>query len=169
MIAAQHLLCTLDHIGRSADLGLPIYDEDLLADMTKAVNAWVLVNEKAHVEQLVTEDWENRIEAANAVNQILGQRIQVLQDEVYAAQVALRGDPMAEDKAVKMEPSDWLQIEQAAKGCVSGSSDEWPFLRAAIEKGSGDPDIFRFRKCSAWLRGFCEAVLIQRRTGGTGN
>lgn len=29
---------------------------------------------------------------------------------------------------------DWLQIEQAAAGCVSGTSDEWPDLRAAIER-----------------------------------
>lgn len=54
---------------------------------------------------------------------------------------------------------DWLQIEMAAKGCVSGTSDEWPHLVSAIQKIRGRP--LEMRKCAAWLRGFCEAVLIQ--------
>lgn len=54
---------------------------------------------------------------------------------------------------------DWLQIEQAAAGCVSGTSDEWPALRSAIEKITGKP--FSNRKSAAWLQGFCEGVLAQ--------
>jgi hypothetical protein len=54
---------------------------------------------------------------------------------------------------------DWLQIEQAANGCVSGDSDEWPALRAAIEKITGKP--FALRKPASWLQGFCEGVMIQ--------
>lgn len=61
--------------------------------------------------------------------------------------------------------SDWLQIEMAARGCISGTSDEWPNLRAAIEKITGRP--FGPRKAASWLRGFCEGVMIQsgRKTG----
>ena len=55
---------------------------------------------------------------------------------------------------------DWLQIEMAANGCVSGTSDEWPDLCAAIEKISGHN--FGFRKPAAWLQGFCEGVMLQR-------
>ena len=54
---------------------------------------------------------------------------------------------------------DWLQIEQAAAGCVSGTSDDWPDLRVAIEKVTGDP--FGRRRTAAWLQGFCEGFLIQ--------
>jgi len=54
---------------------------------------------------------------------------------------------------------DWVQIEQAAAGCVSGTSDEWPHLRLAIEKVTGKP--FAHRKSASWLQGFCEGVLIQ--------
>ena len=55
--------------------------------------------------------------------------------------------------------SDWIQIKQAASGCVGGTSDEWPNLRAAIEKITGRP--FGPRKTASWLQGFCEGVLIQ--------
>jgi len=54
---------------------------------------------------------------------------------------------------------DWLQIEQAAAGCISGTSDEWPDLRRAIEKVTGKP--FEQRQSASWLQGFCEGVLIQ--------
>jgi len=54
---------------------------------------------------------------------------------------------------------DWLQIEQAALGCISGTSNEWPALRIAIEKITGKP--FGGRKCSSWLQGFCEGVMLQ--------
>lgn len=59
----------------------------------------------------------------------------------------------------RLTEHDWLQIEQAAAGCVDGTSDEWPALRVAIEKITGKP--FRCRKSSAWLQGFCEGVVIQ--------
>lgn len=61
--------------------------------------------------------------------------------------------------------SDWLQIEQAAAGCCSGTSDEWPALRMAIEKITGRP--FGPRKMASWMQGFCEGVIIQagRRKG----
>ena len=52
---------------------------------------------------------------------------------------------------------DWLQIENAARGCCSGTSDEWPDLVAAIEKIRGEP--LEHRKTAAWLSGFCAGVL----------
>jgi len=54
---------------------------------------------------------------------------------------------------------DWDQIIMAAKGCVSGTSDEWPHLQRAIEKITGRP--FLFRKSASWLRGFCEGIMTQ--------
>ena len=66
--------------------------------------------------------------------------------------------------AGEMTAHDWLQIEAAAAGCVSGDSDEWPHLRAAIIKLTGDPNTFHFRKCAAWLRGFCAGVMAMRHT-----
>ena len=55
---------------------------------------------------------------------------------------------------------DWLQIEQAASGCIDGTSDDWPALRHAIALITGQP--FTYRKSAAWLQGFCEGILIQR-------
>jgi len=55
--------------------------------------------------------------------------------------------------------SDLLQIEQAASGCIDGTSDDWPALRAAIQKITGKP--FGPRKSAQWLQGFCEGVMIQ--------
>ena len=52
---------------------------------------------------------------------------------------------------------DWLQIEQAARGCVSGTSSEWPHLTRAIEKLRGKP--FVYPKPGPWLQGYCEAVI----------
>lgn len=34
----------------------------------------------------------------------------------------------------RMEAAHWLQIEMAAKGCVSGTLKEWPMLAAALRK-----------------------------------
>jgi hypothetical protein len=59
----------------------------------------------------------------------------------------------------KLTEHDWLQIDQAARGCISGTSDEWPALRKAISKITGKP--FEDRKCASWLQGFCEGVMIQ--------
>ena len=55
---------------------------------------------------------------------------------------------------------DWIQIEQAATGCVSGTSDEWPALRVVIEKITGQP--FTVRRPASWLNGFCEAAMAMR-------
>lgn len=33
-----------------------------------------------------------------------------------------------------MTDHDWIQIEQAAKGCVSGTLDEWPHLKGALRR-----------------------------------
>jgi hypothetical protein len=63
------------------------------------------------------------------------------------------------DTVNSITESDWLQIEQAAQGCIDGTSDDWPALRAAIAKITGKP--FKHRKTAAWLQGFCEGVLIQ--------
>jgi hypothetical protein len=59
----------------------------------------------------------------------------------------------------KLTEHDWLQIDQAARGCISGTSDEWPALRNAIAKATGRP--FGDRKSASWLQGFCEGILIQ--------
>ena len=34
----------------------------------------------------------------------------------------------------RMGAAPWLQIEMAAKGCVSGTLKEWPMLAAALRK-----------------------------------
>lgn len=52
---------------------------------------------------------------------------------------------------------DWLQITRAAEGTISGTSDEWPALVAAIVRITGRP--LGMRMSSDWLRGFCRAVL----------
>src|SRR5690606_15605788 len=62
----------------------------------------------------------------------------------------------------ELTADDWLQIEMAAKGCVSGTSDEWPALAAAIAKLRGKP--FVRRVSSAWLEGFCMGAMSMRRT-----
>jgi hypothetical protein len=63
------------------------------------------------------------------------------------------------NEPVLLAEHDWMQIEQAANGCIGGTSDEWPALRQAIEKITGKP--FVHRKSAAWLQGFCEGVLMQ--------
>lgn len=59
-----------------------------------------------------------------------------------------------------LNENDWLQIEQAASGCIDGTSDDWPALRHAIALITGRT--FVHRKSASWLQGFCEGVLIQR-------
>lgn len=54
--------------------------------------------------------------------------------------------------------NDWMQIEQAAAGCISGTSDDWPALRHAVALLTSRP--FVDRKSAAWLQGFCEGALI---------
>lgn len=58
-----------------------------------------------------------------------------------------------------LSADDWLQIEQGASGCISGISDEWPLLVAAIEKVMNRK---LPRRSSAWLRGYCEALIAAR-------
>jgi len=61
--------------------------------------------------------------------------------------------------ANELTDHDWLQIEMAARGCIDGTSDQWPSLRIAIEKITGSP--FGPRKTANWMQGFCEGVMIQ--------
>lgn len=61
---------------------------------------------------------------------------------------------------VLLTEHDWLQIEQAASGCLGGTSDDWPHLRSAITKVTGKP--FAYRKSAQWLQGFCEALIATR-------
>lgn len=63
-----------------------------------------------------------------------------------------------EEKPDELTAHDWDQVVMAAKGCVSGTSDEWPHLRRAIAKLRGEP--FGPRKGADWLRGFCEGVIL---------
>lgn len=58
-----------------------------------------------------------------------------------------------------LNDNDWLQIEIAATGCISGTSDELPNLRSAIEKITGEP--FGRSRSADWLQGFCESIWIQ--------
>ena len=61
------------------------------------------------------------------------------------------------DRFVSLTENQWLQIEQAASGCIDGTSDEWPVLRHAISLITGKP--FTYRKTASWMQGFCEAVV----------
>lgn len=60
----------------------------------------------------------------------------------------------------RLTDNDWLQIDMAARGCVSGTSDEWPALASAIDKVRGGK---LSSKSAAWLQGFCEALLFSRK------
>lgn len=62
-------------------------------------------------------------------------------------------------KYEELTENDWLQIEQAASGCIDGNSDDWPALRKAISKITGKP--FGDRKTASWMQGFCEGVMAQ--------
>lgn len=73
------------------------------------------------------------------------------------SQGASRGCGVAE-----LTADDWLQIEMAAKGCVSGVASEWPALAAAINKLRDKP--IGPHVSSSWLQGFCEALVAGRRT-----
>jgi hypothetical protein len=64
------------------------------------------------------------------------------------------------DRLSTLTDHDWDQIIPAANGCVSGTSDEWPHLRKAIEKITGKP--FGVRRHSLWLQGFCEGIVACR-------
>lgn len=64
------------------------------------------------------------------------------------------------DSLAKLTADDWLQIEMAAKGCVGGTSDEWPALVAAINKVRAKP--LSHRVAAGWLQGFCEALVSVR-------
>lgn len=59
-----------------------------------------------------------------------------------------------------MTETDWLQVEQAAAGCIDGTSDDWPLLRIAIEKLTREP--FEHRRTAQWLQGFCESAVNLR-------
>jgi hypothetical protein len=58
--------------------------------------------------------------------------------------------------------SHWLQIEQAASGCISGTSDEWPELRDAIERLTSER---MTRRGADWLQGFCSGAMLMRNNG----
>jgi len=71
------------------------------------------------------------------------------------------GDPVEEKTPIaSIDPHSLLQIQQAARGCISGTSDEWPHLVAAIEEITGKQ--FVARKSASWLQGFCEAIMSMR-------
>lgn len=61
------------------------------------------------------------------------------------------------ERLESLTPHDWLQIDQGARGCISGNSDEWPHLSNAIAKLMGRP--LPFAAPASWLRGFCAGVL----------
>lgn len=93
----QDLLCVLDHLARDFNpqaYGLPIYDNEPMAEMVKAVVAWTLTHGKDAAKEIITTQWEARIAAAHAENAALVQRIEVLQNELYSAEVLLKGDPV---------------------------------------------------------------------------
>jgi hypothetical protein len=67
-----------------------------------------------------------------------------------------------------MTENEWLQINQAASGCIDGTSDDWPDLVSAIEHLTGQS--FNGTKsadwlqgfCDGWLQGFCKGAFIRR-------
>jgi len=73
-----------------------------------------------------------------------------------------RSRSIVHDESSNLTEHDWSQIEMAARGCVSGTSDEWPELRVAIMKASRNRDVFWIRRPASWLHGFCLGVLSQR-------
>jgi hypothetical protein len=56
-----------------------------------------------------------------------------------------------------------LQIQQASVN-ISGSSDEWPILREAIEIITGEP---LEKKSAIWLKEFCKNYLRNQNEGQT--
>lgn len=72
------------------------------------------------------------------------------------------------DRSSRMTENEWLQINQAASGCIDGTSDDWPDLVSAIEHLTGQS--FNGTKsadwlqgfCDGWLQGFCKGAFIRR-------
>jgi hypothetical protein len=58
-------------------------------------------------------------------------------------------------QTTKLTKNHLLQIQQASVN-ISGSSDEWPILREAIEIITGEP---LEKKPSRWLKEFCKNYL----------
>lgn len=55
---------------------------------------------------------------------------------------------------------EWLQIEMAARGAISGELSEWPELVAVIEKVRGSK--LQVWHSIEWCKGFCEGYLSKR-------
>jgi hypothetical protein len=58
-------------------------------------------------------------------------------------------------QTTKLTKNQLLQIQQASVN-ISGSSDEWPILREAIEIITGKP---LENKSAKWLKDFCKNYL----------
>jgi hypothetical protein len=66
-------------------------------------------------------------------------------------------------QTTKLTKNQLLQIQQASVS-ISGSSDEWPILREAIEIITEEP---LENKSARWLRDFCKNYLGKQNEGKT--
>jgi hypothetical protein len=66
-------------------------------------------------------------------------------------------------QTTKLTKNQLLQIQQASVN-ISGSSDEWPILKEAIEIITGEP---LEKKSSRWLKEFCKNYLGKQNEGQT--
>lgn len=60
-----------------------------------------------------------------------------------------------------MNGHDWLQIEQAANGCVSGTLKEWPYLNIALRKQGRYLDQ---EADASHMRWSCQEILKTRKS-----
>lgn len=64
-----------------------------------------------------------------------------------------------------MNDHDWLQIEQAANGCISGDLSEWPHLALAFKKLGIKPHQLpgvSLIPPASELRPFCQGIIAYR-------
>jgi hypothetical protein len=66
-------------------------------------------------------------------------------------------------QTTKLTKNQLLQIQQASVS-ISGTSDEWPILREAIEIITGKP---LEKKSAIWLKDFCKNYLGKQNEGQT--
>lgn len=59
----------------------------------------------------------------------------------------------------RLTDHDWLQIEQASRGCISGSLYEWPHLMSAIDKAGCSRKI---GACMASVVTLCQMLIANR-------
>lgn len=63
------------------------------------------------------------------------------------------------DNPTELTEHDWVQIEQAAGGCISGRLEEWPHLIVALRKLGKflDPET----ACNPRVRELCKLLVAK--------